>query len=336
MRLICPNCGAQYEVEASVIPEAGRDVQCSACGKVWFQPGAEALAAATVEPSLAPEPEDWEAPEEAEAEVWEAEPEPEPEPEAEPEPEPAEPEAAPSAEADAVDDAVSALLSEETPDEPAEDTEAPELTPAPVPGQTPRRALDDSLLAILREEAEREAAARRDEGTALVETQEEMNLEPLAARAASRAAAKLAESARPAAPAPAPVESEERYAELFEEEAGEDAQAHASRRERLPDIEEINSTLRATSDRAGEAAAIDAPQTRAERNRAGFRTGFSSVLALGCAAALLYVFSAQIGRLAPPLAPMLAGYSATVDQGRIWLDGQLRAAIEQMQDKPAN
>ncbi|MCC6001439.1 MAG: zinc-ribbon domain-containing protein [Pararhodobacter sp.] len=37
MRLTCPNCKAQYEVEESVIPEGGRDVQCSSCGHTWYQ-----------------------------------------------------------------------------------------------------------------------------------------------------------------------------------------------------------------------------------------------------------------------------------------------------------
>jgi predicted Zn finger-like uncharacterized protein len=37
MRLVCPNCGAQYEVDDRVIPESGRDVQCSACGHAWYQ-----------------------------------------------------------------------------------------------------------------------------------------------------------------------------------------------------------------------------------------------------------------------------------------------------------
>lgn len=41
MRLVCPNCGAQYEVDAGLIPEAGRDVQCSNCGNTWFQPHPE-------------------------------------------------------------------------------------------------------------------------------------------------------------------------------------------------------------------------------------------------------------------------------------------------------
>ncbi|WP_435164429.1 zinc-ribbon domain-containing protein [Falsirhodobacter sp. 1013] len=37
MRLGCPGCGAQYEVGADAIPEAGREVTCSACGHRWFQ-----------------------------------------------------------------------------------------------------------------------------------------------------------------------------------------------------------------------------------------------------------------------------------------------------------
>jgi predicted Zn finger-like uncharacterized protein len=53
MRLICPNCGAQYEVSDDVIPVSGRDVQCSNCGHTWFEePGASVMAEAE-ESSLA-------------------------------------------------------------------------------------------------------------------------------------------------------------------------------------------------------------------------------------------------------------------------------------------
>ena len=47
MRLICPNCDAEYEVDASAIPYDGRDVQCSNCGHAWFQlrPEVEAMLA---------------------------------------------------------------------------------------------------------------------------------------------------------------------------------------------------------------------------------------------------------------------------------------------------
>ncbi|WP_110570884.1 zinc-ribbon domain-containing protein [Yoonia vestfoldensis] len=37
MRLICPNCGAQYDVADDAIPAGGRDVQCSSCNHTWFQ-----------------------------------------------------------------------------------------------------------------------------------------------------------------------------------------------------------------------------------------------------------------------------------------------------------
>lgn len=41
IRLICPGCGAEYRVADTAIPAAGRDVECSSCGKTWFQTGTE-------------------------------------------------------------------------------------------------------------------------------------------------------------------------------------------------------------------------------------------------------------------------------------------------------
>ena len=38
-RLICPGCGAEYRLEAGLIPAGGRQVECSSCARVWFQPG---------------------------------------------------------------------------------------------------------------------------------------------------------------------------------------------------------------------------------------------------------------------------------------------------------
>ena len=70
MRLTCPNCSAQYEVPDEVIPEDGREVQCSNCEKTWFQakhadasptdaePDAPAEEAAVEPEEDAPEPEE--------------------------------------------------------------------------------------------------------------------------------------------------------------------------------------------------------------------------------------------------------------------------------------
>ncbi len=47
MRLICPNCVAQYEVDENVIPAEGRDVQCANCGHNWFQDTIQMLSSET-------------------------------------------------------------------------------------------------------------------------------------------------------------------------------------------------------------------------------------------------------------------------------------------------
>jgi predicted Zn finger-like uncharacterized protein len=50
MRLICPSCRAQYEVDDDAIPANGRDVQCSSCSTTWFQPHALTLTGAIPAP----------------------------------------------------------------------------------------------------------------------------------------------------------------------------------------------------------------------------------------------------------------------------------------------
>jgi predicted Zn finger-like uncharacterized protein len=37
MRITCPNCLAQYEIDGALLPAEGREVQCSACDTIWFQ-----------------------------------------------------------------------------------------------------------------------------------------------------------------------------------------------------------------------------------------------------------------------------------------------------------
>lgn len=43
MRLICPNCVTQYQVEDGIIPPEGRDVRCENCGHRWFQDSIQML-----------------------------------------------------------------------------------------------------------------------------------------------------------------------------------------------------------------------------------------------------------------------------------------------------
>lgn len=260
MRLICPNCDAEYEVDDAAIPDGGRDVQCSNCGHAWFQLPAEVEAAIAEEEALFGAAED--------------------------------------------EDPVS----------------------APEPAVAPRRTLDENLMAVLREEAEREAAARKAEA-APIETQTEMPLadpEPatgggLAAAAARRIARLKGVEPEPApTPAPAPVQESPKA---------------ASRRGLLPDIEEINSSLRAGSADA-EGGAMDEPATRS-----GFRSGFITALLLAAVAAGAYAMAPRISAQVPAAKGAMDGYVATVDAGRLWLDGAMRratATIRGMTEAKAN
>ncbi|SIS64423.1 zinc-ribbon domain-containing protein [Phaeovulum vinaykumarii] len=287
MRLICPNCNAQYVVDDSVIPDSGRDVQCSNCGHAWFQL-----------PEGAAPPEAPDMPEAPEVEPGAPEVEA---PEAEA-PEPEAPEPAPDADTEAV----------------APSEEAP---PAP------RRSLDPSLMAVLREEAEREARARRREAGLPEDAPEaEAAADPDAEIAAMMAGsgAYAAEATAPATPVadfPAPDPDPE--------------PDPPPRRDRLPDIEEINSTLRATSERAGDPVAADAPETVA-RNRSGFRLGFGLALAVAAAGLGVYASAPQIAARVPALAPALGTFVETIDRGRVWLDAELRALTDRLDDSQEN
>ncbi|MGR3395630.1 MULTISPECIES: zinc-ribbon domain-containing protein [Rhodobacterales] len=288
MRLICPNCGAQYEVPANVIPEGGRDVQCSNCGHTWFQAHpdddadlADELGRALPDEHWAPEPEpEPDLPPDAEAA-------PQPDPETEPEPEP---------------------------------EEAPEPQPA-----ARARGLDPSVAEVLREEAQREAARRAAEAGSL-ESQPELGLSEPAEDEASR-------RSREARERMSRMRGEEEETEETPPEAPEAAAAAAaagSRRELLPDIEEINQTLRASSERRS----METPQGRAaieeedDAKRGGFASGFRLVLALAIIAVALYLATPKLSEMMPGIAPALDAYAAQVDGLRLWLDGQVTALLQ--------
>jgi len=355
MRLVCPNCAAQYEVDDSVIPDAGRDVQCSSCGQMWFQPGKAAMIEAArqseAEEDVATEPDGWDIVGALEGEKAttqtaqvsvsvESIPVPEPAASA---PVSAEPDTPAEVTASSVAAMIAALPADQAGFD-DEGDEVPPLEPAPRPGAQPRRALDDSLLSILREEAEREARARRSEGTSL-ETQEELNL------SAADTPAAVAPTRPAATTAPAPAEPtfdgifapeempsdevDEREAQYgTDDDLAEVAVHSAGRSDRLPDIEEINSTLRATSDRSlGRTATIIRSDEPIERS--GFRLGFGAVMGFALVILLLYSFAPQITDRVPSIAPALNSYVAAIDKGRFWLDRQAQVAIDRMQPKTA-
>lgn len=162
--------------------------------------------------------------------------------------------------------------------------------------------VDESVLSILREEAEREANARRAEGRAL-ETQTDMGLD----------AAVAAKSTKPAKASPAV------------DPAAEAEAKPAPRRDLLPDVEEINSTLRPseTADEGGDDAEGMAPPPQA---RPGFRSGFVTVLVLSAVGAAIYLAAPQIIDLVPSLDGPLQGYVGYIDGLRLAMDGMMRSA----------
>lgn len=243
MRLLCPNCDAEYEVDASVIPDNGRDVQCSNCGHAWFQ-----------------------LPPEAEAEMA----------------------------------AEEALY-----DAPAPVAAALQTT---VIEDLPRRSLDESVLAVLREEAERETEARRAEAQG-IEIQIEMGLQATndTGGALARRIARL--KGEPAVPA-VPIKPQ-------------------TRREMLPEIEEINSSLRASSEkRGGEAAVAGATMAAPARKGSGFRNGFVLIVLVAVVLVAVYAMAPKIAAQIPGAAGALQAYIAGIDSLRVMLHEAIQGAIE--------
>ena len=284
MRLICPNCGAQYEVPDDVIPEDGRDVQCSNCGHTWFEtPGASALAEALALGDAVAS--DGSAADEAPAHedpriVDDIAPEPEPTPEP-----------------DSYDD--------DDADGPSPDATRPR-----------RSGLDGSVADILREEAAREAAARRAEAGGQMEVQQDLGIDAQPAAAGQRlrgGATRPVRDVRAATPRPSTDVPEE-------QPTGQPA----VRGQMFPDIEEINSTLRPGADRTVDPFVDRDPEDAVS---SGFGRGFFiSLLIVGLLVAV-YVFADALSRAVPLMADPLQAYAAQVDSLRIWLDVTLQNII---------
>ena len=335
MRLICPNCGAQYEVGDDVIPQEGRDVQCSNCSHTWFEQPSVSVAAefggsadaSDVEPARAaepaPKPDPDPAPDLEQDLAAEIAPHEAPEPSRDPAPTPA---------------------GSQTESEPQAEPQ-PKPQPAPARG----REMAPDVADILRQEAAYEEAARKSEAQAL-ETQPDLDLSRDPIPQDQPAPAPVAEQTPDTTENDRSRATRERLARLRGEEAPVDtvggtavdaAAALASagvtaggaaviqqadttpRRDLLPDIEEINSTLRQDTTAYTTPFDTDEPEPSSR-----FARGFMLSLVIALIGLVAYVFAPQIGAAVPATDPLLLSYVEWVNGVRLWLDAQLQTMAQ--------
>lgn len=162
--------------------------------------------------------------------------------------------------------------------------------------------IDPSVSEILRQEAEHEARLRAAEQGETLESQSDLGLDGLPSDEAEKRSR----------------EARDRMARIKGEPTEVDSADQGSRRGLLPDIDEINSTLRATGESP---AAVSDVDVVVPRKRGGFLRGFGLIVLLAVLALLLYVNTPRIAAAVPALEPVLTSYVALVDQARVWLDG---------------
>ncbi len=282
MRLSCPNCDARYEVDDRIIPKEGRDVQCSSCGKTWFQKSAEQLKAEgtpIVQPRRRKEQQ--------------------------------RPEPAPADHDDTPDD--SAAPEQVETDGPAPEQEPEEPRPAPVAEPAPQmKKPSKDALDILRQEAAREAEVRKQETRESIETQTDLGLDQ-------------------AEPAEEPARDvvKQRTARIRGIQGPVDKNITPG--DMLPDVEEINSSLRAET--AEDHSDEEQQLLDHKKRRSGFRSGFVLAIILALLAVMAYAYAPRIIEQLPGSAPYLNGYVEWVNDLRMWLDGLIRAATEWMSDQ---
>ncbi|WP_323034628.1 zinc-ribbon domain-containing protein [Pararhodobacter sp.] len=251
MRLTCPNCNAQYEVDERVIPQNGRDVQCSACGNTWYQYPMEVALRMR------------------------------------------------AAELDEDDD------DDDLPPPTSDGTSRP---------QAPR--IDKTVLDVLREEAELEMSARNRPKSAL-ETQGDLGLtRPTRSKAAPpKVYGEDDETPPPLPNVPPPLPPSETT----------DTAEPMRRRNLLPDIEELTSTLEPGTD--ARRSTEDHEDHEASSSQNSFRNGLSLVVLIAMFLIAIYLLSPLIATYVPALDGVLTTYVGLVDSLRATVSGQLRGLI---------
>lgn len=304
MRLVCPNCGAQYEVDDRVVPDAGRDVQCSNCGHAWFQRSARAIEDESAAPLAAPTPDEL------------------------------------PAEEDSFDDDEQehhGAAQDDYDDDYGDEETGPEVRP-----EMPKPTLDAGVRSILEEEAALEMQAReQDHGG--IETQPDLGLDSQPDPEAERrriARERMSrmrgiedgetfehevqdedETQDPTSTASAAVSAAVA--------AARKGQSDIPRRDVFPDIEEINSTLDSQPDH--DPGNLSAEEVQVVK-RGGFKRSFSIVIILAALALAIYVFAPKIAELVPALKPVLAAYVDAINGFRGWIEGLMQNTIDKIED----
>jgi hypothetical protein len=198
---------------------------------------------------------------------------------------------------------------------------AAEITPIP----SQHGSLDDNLLAVLREEAEREVAQRRAEASRGIETQADLGIE--SANVAAPAA-----TPQPSVAAPRNATSKQDFSYLSSDADLETTVPEASvrpppRRDLLPDVEVISSTLRSSSNGADDDNPM--PDLPPVRRSSGFRSGFLLSVLLAVIVVVAYVMAPSLAEQFPAAKGALDAYVIAIDGLRLWV-GKIVANLNGM------
>ncbi len=288
MRLICPNCGAQYNIADDAIPDGGRDVQCSSCGHTWLQTDVPVVTESVDESTATGDVQDNDS--SAEPEIDEL---------AETARE-AVPASAMEPERKNLDAAVADILRTE-----ASRGDSP----------TPAVSTASAVSAVLATSA---ATAEGEEPSPITTPPIAEKYVPPATQNDVQAEVVDADETRKRI---AQMTVDEGGTRAGSAQSAAAAAAAANLR-RVPDINEINAALRARAQASDTSGLTEAEKQEAVQ-RSGFRRGFFFVLILFAILITPYFFADQITENLPQTRNFMASYMLTVDGIRVWLNAQI-------------
>jgi hypothetical protein len=207
------------------------------------------------------------------------------------------------------------------------------LPPAAVAAMAGKRQspkIDTEAMDVIRSEVEREQTARKSEAGP-IETQIDLGIDGTENK--DRASAARDRMMTQTGTQQLVDDVTEADVDLEAALADEPTPEPATKRELLPDIEEINSTLSDAPDPEDdpenymEMTPVRNPQSR---NRRGFRLGFGLMLLVAAALVGLYVYAPAFAKSVPGAAGFLENYVETLNGTRAWLDRSAQDLVDQI------